>query len=107
MKLLTLIISARAYGVETLLELAVLEQLSKPENQAGLSLKLISLNLGDHFDAVVMAVANLENIGLIKSRRGIARTVLGGMNITLTDKGHHLMYGKAPIETENLTLFTA
>ena len=107
MKLLTLIISARAYGVETLLELAILEQLSRPDHYEGLPIKSLSLNLGDKFEACVNAVAHLENINLIRSRRGRGRSVLQSVVLTLSDNGKRLMYGNPTPDTNPLTLATA
>ena len=107
MKLLTLIISARAYGVETLLELAILEQLSRPAHYEGLPIKLLSLNLGDKFEACVMAAAHLENMNLVRTHRGKGRSVLQSMVLTLSDQGKRLMYGSQAPEPETRELATA
>lgn len=103
MKLLTLLISARAYGVETLLELAILEQLSRPDHYEGIGIQRLSLNLGDKFAACVNSVAALENIDLIRSRRGKGRSVLQSMVLTLSDQGKRLMYGNQTPEPNPLT----
>jgi hypothetical protein len=98
MKLMTLLISARAYGVTTLLELAILEQLVKPSNRdpyshrSILTLGDLELIFGDTFTDVAASAAHLEELGLIYSRKlfcGIRSIV-----IDLTAKGNHLMHGK-------------
>lgn len=98
MKPLTLLISARAYGVETLLELVILEQLTKPEhidsltNKSNLTLGKLGAIIGDDFQTVASSAAHLEQIGLLKSRAlfGSMKSIL----MDLTPKGRELMFGK-------------
>lgn len=98
MKVMTLLISARAYGVTTLLELAILTEIAKPCHQdhyskkSTLTLGDLEVIMGDHFSTVAESAAHLEELGLITSRKlfmGIRSIV-----IDLTPKGKHLMHGK-------------
>lgn len=100
MKLLTLLISARAYGVTTLMELAILEQLIKPSNidpyskKSKLTLGNLEAIMGENFTTVAESAAHLEELGLITSRKlfsGIRSIILD-----LTPKGRHLMHGNPP-----------
>ena len=103
MKFLTLIISARAYGVETLLELAILDQLSRPENldfysdKSTLTIAKLSILLGDHLTPIAESLAHLEAIGLVTSRRLFAGAGIRSLLIDLTPKGKKLMFGNRPV----------
>jgi hypothetical protein len=109
MKLLTLIISARAFGVETLLELAILEQLTRPEHRdpltgkSTLTLAMLEVRMGDTLTAVAESAARLEAIGLTKSRRLFAGAGPRSLLIDLTDKGKKLMFGNTLLRSKKLT----